>query len=89
MTAQRVGRRIRRLGVIVCLPSLLVAVGVLPLLAGGTTMETTDRLLSVMTGSAGSLSGAALVFHVAVLGVLTGCWLIGVGLLVDGLFETA
>lgn len=84
---RRVGRFCRLVGPIVAAASLIVLVSALPFLAAPSTAGTASILVSVMSANASVLSGAALLFHVAALTALAGCWLLGLGLLLGGLFD--
>ena len=42
---------------------------------------------ALLSADLGTLSGAKLGFHLAATGLLVGCWLLGAGLLVEGLLE--
>jgi len=46
-----------------------------------------DRTLAATTGPLGPPTGVGWLAHVAVLGLLAGAWLVGVGLLVSALLE--
>ena len=79
----RVGAVATRAGLLVVAITLPVAVGsAAGLLADGGTVTT---LGVVISGSPAGTTGLERLFRTAVLGVFGGCWLLGAGLLADGL----
>lgn len=82
------GRLCARAGLLLGVPSLLVLLGSTPVLAAGSVPATAARLLDVV-GAPPPLSGVELAFYAAALGLLAACWLLGLGLLIDGVFESS
>lgn len=83
---RRVGRRAAVAGAVVCalaLPAALAAAvalfGVGPVAAA--------RAAALLSAEAGALSGLELAFHLAAVCTLAGAWLLGAGLVIEGLFE--
>lgn len=81
------GRLCARAGLLLGVPSLLVLLGCAPALAAGSIPATAARLLDVVVASPPTLSGVETAFYAAALGLLAACWLLGLGLLIDGVFE--
>lgn len=86
-SVRRIGRLCARAGAIVGGASLFAGALCVPLLAAGSVPATATRIAALVGVSALTLSGVELVFHVAALGLLVGCWLLGAGLLIAGLFD--
>lgn len=83
-----IGRRVAAVGVAlvsVSAPVVLLA-GVL-LFSGAATAAVVDGAAALLSADAAALGGLELVFHLASLVVLAGTWILGAGLLVEGLFE--
>jgi len=68
--------------VAVALSLLVAALSLTGLLAGGGSLAVVTAALATPLGVPGGLAWA---FHLGVVGVLVGTWLLGLGLLVDGL----
>lgn len=75
-----------RAGVILGVPSLLVLLGSLTALLSESAPSSAARVLAVGADPA-ALSGAEFAFYAAALGLLASCWLLGLGLLIDGVFD--
>ena len=78
-----VGRPARRLGLAVVAATLPVVVGV----AAGLVADAGSlaAVVAALTGSLGAQSGSMWLLHAATLGLAGGGWLLGAGLLVEGL----
>lgn len=81
------GRLCGRAGLLLGVPSLLVLLGSASVLAASSIPATAARLVDVVGAPPPTLSGVELAFYAAALGMLAACWLLGLGLLIDGLFE--
>ena len=84
---RRIGRLCRLVGLSLCGASLLIAAASGVLIVDRASSAAVDELLAILTASASGLAGVEFVFHVAALGALAGCWLLGLGLVLDGLFD--
>jgi hypothetical protein len=83
-----VGRRAATVGVAVVSLSAPVALLTGVLLFGGTTpVAALDGAAALLSADAAALVGLELAFHLAALVGLAGTWVLGAGLLVEGLFE--
>jgi hypothetical protein len=82
-----VGTVATRLGLLAVAVTLPVVVGTVAGMVGdaATVGAAFDTVGTVLTGPLAGQSGTAWLFHVAVLGLCSGCWLVGAGLVVDGL----
>lgn len=80
------GRLCGRAGLLLGAPSLLVLLGSASVLAAGSIPATAARLVDVVGAPPPTLSGVELAFYAAALGLLAACWLLGLGLLIDGIF---
>jgi len=83
------GRLCVRAGLLLGVPSLLVLLGSTPVLAAGSVSATAARLIEVVGAPPPTLSGVETAFYAAALGLLAACWLLGLGLLIDGIFEAS
>jgi len=81
------GRLCARAGLLLGVPSLLVLLGSASALAAGSVPATAARLVDVVGAPPPTLSGVELALYAAALGLLAACWLLGFGLLIDGIFE--
>ncbi|WP_236035531.1 hypothetical protein [Haloarcula rubra] len=84
-----VGRRATRAGLVLAAATLPLVVGTgtglvvdAPTLAAGV-----DAVLAAANAPLVGGYGRAWLFHVSALGLLAGCWLLGAGLLLDGVFD--
>jgi len=84
---QLFGRLCVRAGVLLGVPSLLVLLGSAPVLAAGSVPATAARFSEIAGAPPPTLSGVELAFYAGALGLLAACWLLGLGLLIDGVFE--
>jgi len=83
------GRALIRLGAVV------VAVTIPPVVGAGTGIAVTADtpaqaaaiMLRAMNGPLVGARGLPWLFHLATLALLCGCWLLGAGLVLDGLFD--
>ncbi|WP_254271902.1 hypothetical protein [Haloarcula marina] len=84
-----VGRRATRVGLALVAAALPLVVGTLAgIAADAPTVEAAfTAALGVMDAPVFGQHGTQLLFHVGTLGLLAGCWVLGVGLLLDGLFD--
>ena len=82
-----VSRVARRLGLAVVAAALPVVVGLTAglLVDAGSLTAGIGVLVSALTGSLGAQSGSVWLFHAATLVLAGGGWLLGAGLLIDGL----
>jgi len=81
------GRLCGRAGLLLGAPSLLVLLGSASVLAAGSIPATASRFLEIVGAAPPTLSGVEIAFYAAALGLLAACWLLGLGLLIDGIFE--
>ncbi|WP_435359178.1 hypothetical protein [Haloarchaeobius sp. DFWS5] len=89
---ERVGWLAERGGAALALVAGLVAVGTGAIAVAGSTgpltpAATVDRLVTAAVASPTTLSGAALVFHWAVVLVAVGCWFLGLGFILTGYLD--
>lgn len=82
-----IGRLCRFVGLTLCGASLLVAAASALLIVDRAPGTDVGELLAILSASAAGLTGVEFVFHVAALGALAGCWLLGLGLVLDGLLD--
>ena len=81
-----VGRRAALAGAVVCAISLPVALAAAVALFG-VGPAAAEGAAALLSAEAGALSGLELAFHLAALCALAGTWLLGAGLVIEGLLE--
>ncbi|GGN97885.1 MULTISPECIES: hypothetical protein [Haloarcula] len=84
-----VGRRATRAGLALAAATLPLVVGTVAgmLVDAPTLTAGVDAVLAAAGTPLVGGYGRAWLFHVGALGLLAGCWLLGAGLLLDGLFD--
>ncbi|WP_058990838.1 hypothetical protein [Haloarcula sp. CBA1128] len=76
-----------RVGLVLIAVALPVAVGTFAgmVLTSGSLLAASDAATAAMSGPLTTEHGLSLLFYVSTLGTALGCWVLGLGLLLDGL----
>lgn len=77
----------KRVGLVLVAVALPVAVGTFAgmALTAGSILAATDTATAAMSGLLTTEQGLSWLFYVSTLGTALGCWILGLGLLLDGL----
>ncbi|EMA17051.1 MULTISPECIES: hypothetical protein [Haloarcula] len=82
-----VAARAERVGLVLIAVALPVAVGTFAgmVLTSGSLSAASDAATAAMSGPLTTEQGLSWLFYVSTLGTALGCWVLGLGLLLDGL----
>ena len=81
-----IGRHVAVTGAVVCALALPVALAAAAALFG-VDPAAAEGAVALLSAETGALSGLELAFHLAAVCALAGAWLLGAGLVIEGLFE--
>jgi hypothetical protein len=84
---RRVGHVCTRVGLLAGIASIAAVVVGVPVLTAGTAAATLGEVVGLLGVPVATLSGVELAVYAGALGLVVACWLLGAGLLIDGLFD--
>ena len=87
LTSAAVAALAERVGLALVAVTLPVAIGAFAgmALSAGSVPAATDAAAAAMSGRLTTGQGLSWLFHISALGTVLGCWVLGLGLLLDGL----